>query len=123
MWFDIEYHTGIPIYVQIKDGIKKEIIHQRLKSGESLPSIREFAKILKVNQNTVAKSFKELEKEGILISIPGIGYKINFDSDKLKESLFASLNPSLKKLLRKYKKLGISKKETRELFEKLWEEI
>jgi GntR family transcriptional regulator len=123
MWFDIEYHTGIPIYIQIKDGIKKEIIHRRLKSGESLPSIREFAKTLKVNQNTVAKSFKELEKEGILISIPGIGYKINFDSNKLKESLFSSLNPSLKKLLQKYKKLGISKKEISELFENLWEEI
>jgi GntR family transcriptional regulator len=123
MWFGIEYNTGIPIYIQIKDGIKKEIVHQRLKNGDSIPSIREFAKILKVNQNTVAKSFKDLEKEGILISIPGIGYKINFDSDKLRESLFKSLSPSLKKILQKYKKLGIEKKEIMELFEKLWAEI
>ncbi len=120
MWFEIEYNSKTPIYIQIKSGIKKEIIDRKLKAGEDIPSIREFARMLKVNQNTVAKGLKELEKEGILISIPGIGYKVNTNFKRLKESLLETLNAQLKDIIKKYKKIGSSKEELTKIIENLW---
>ena len=121
MWFEIEYSSKTPIYIQIKNAIKEEVIKKRLKSGDRIPSIREFARKLKVNQNTVAKALKELEVEKILISTPGIGYRINLDSKKLKERLTESLNVQLKALISKYKKIGIGKDELKSLIDKISE--
>jgi GntR family transcriptional regulator len=123
MWFEIEYNSKTPIYIQIKNGIKEEVIKKRLKSGDRIPSIREFARKLKVNQNTVAKALKELEVEKILISAPSIGYRINLDSKELKERLIESLNLQLKSLISKYRKIGIDKEKLKSLIDNISETL
>jgi len=69
----IETSSFIPIYEQIKKGVKSEISLGVLKANEALPSIRNLAAELVVNPNTVARVYIELEREGLLNTRPGLG--------------------------------------------------
>ncbi|ONI42513.1 hypothetical protein AN639_12285 [Candidatus Epulonipiscium fishelsonii] len=62
-----------PMYVQIVDGLKEQIIKGILKPQEKLPSIRIMAATLTVTPNTVAKAYQELERQGIIVSSQGKG--------------------------------------------------
>ena len=68
-----EFNDTAPIYLQITDIIKKRIIAGELKSGEQLPSVRQTAEDMKVNPNTVIRSYAELEREGIAEKRRGMG--------------------------------------------------
>jgi GntR family transcriptional regulator len=67
----IETSSFIPIYEQIKTGIKSEIFLGVLKANEALPSIRDLAAALVVNPNTVARAYRELEHEGFICTRKG----------------------------------------------------
>jgi DNA-binding transcriptional regulator YhcF (GntR family) len=75
----IQFDEKIPIYLQIIDFIKKDIVTERLKGGEKLPSVREFAEQLKVNPNTVQRVYQEMEREGITSTIRGTGTFVKDD--------------------------------------------
>ena len=66
--YNINFNLPIPIYQQIILAIKLEILSGRLKTGDKLPPIRKLAKILKLNPNTVAKAYYNLEGEGFIES-------------------------------------------------------
>ena len=68
-----EFNDTAPIYLQITDIIKKRIIAGELKPGEQLPSVRQTAEDMKVNPNTVIRSYAELEREGIAEKRRGMG--------------------------------------------------
>ena len=63
---DYFFENDRPIYLQLVDKIKKEIISGKIKSGERLPSVRELALITKVNPNTMQKALAELENDGLI---------------------------------------------------------
>jgi len=63
---DYIFDNERPIYVQLVEKIRFEIISGRLKSGERLPSVRELALIARVNPNTMQKALAELEDEGLV---------------------------------------------------------
>ncbi|MGV8091531.1 MAG: GntR family transcriptional regulator [Mangrovibacterium sp.] len=71
--FTLDPRTGIPFYRQIIDQIKFGIAKGNLKIGEQLPTVRALAVDLKVNLNTVAKAYKELEIQNILTTQQGTG--------------------------------------------------
>ncbi|MGX1931296.1 GntR family transcriptional regulator [Flagellimonas sp. 2504JD4-2] len=71
--FKLDPKTGIPFYRQIIDQIKFGIAFGNLKTGEQLPTVRSLAVDLKVNLNTVAKAYKELEIQNILETQQGTG--------------------------------------------------
>ena len=75
--FTLDYSSGVPIYRQIIDQIRFGIVSGRLKLGEQLPTVRALAVELKVNLNTVAKAYKELEIKDILETQQGSGTFIN----------------------------------------------
>ena len=75
--FKLDPKTGIPFYRQIIDQIKFGIASGSLKTGEQLPTVRALAVELKVNLNTVAKAYKELEIQNILETQQGTGTFIN----------------------------------------------
>ncbi len=77
MEFKLDPRTGTPFYRQIIDQIKYGIAAGRLKTGEQLPTVRALAVELKVNLNTVAKAYKELEIQKILETQQGTGTFIN----------------------------------------------
>ncbi|HEX2934730.1 MAG TPA: GntR family transcriptional regulator [Bacteroidales bacterium] len=71
--FVLDPKAGVPFYRQIIDQIKYGIVSGQLKSGEQLPTVRSLAVDLKVNLNTVAKAYKELEIQNILETQQGTG--------------------------------------------------
>lgn len=73
MVFQINYRSGKPIYLQLVDQIKAAAASGALQTGEALPSIRPLAEELRVNRNTIAKAYSELESLGIVETQPGRG--------------------------------------------------
>jgi GntR family transcriptional regulator len=69
----IEFHSGIPVYKQIMNHIAEAIAAGALHEGEQLPTIRALHTALKVNPNTVAKAYRELEHMGMISSQRGSG--------------------------------------------------
>ena len=76
-----DYKSGKPLHEQITQGIKELIISGALKKDEQLPSVRELSVSLTVNPNTVQRSYRTLEAEGIIYSVRGKG---NFVSESPK---------------------------------------
>ena len=71
--FSIDLTSRIPIYEQIRDKIIALIVSGTLAENDQLPSVRSLAKDTSVNPNTVAKAYQELERNGIIYSVPGRG--------------------------------------------------
>jgi GntR family transcriptional regulator len=73
MDLQIDTASRIPIYRQLADQVRNGIARGRLDAGQRLPSVRELSRQLVINPNTVAKVYTELEREGLLITRPGLG--------------------------------------------------
>jgi GntR family transcriptional regulator len=74
MQINITPGNSLSIYRQITDQIKRAVATERLAIGDSLPSVRQLAKELVINPNTVAKAYSELVRDGVLESQQGRGY-------------------------------------------------
>jgi GntR family transcriptional regulator len=70
---DLKFDDKMPIYLQIMDHIKMDIVTEKLKANDKLPSVREMATKLKVNPNTLQRAYQELERLGIVYSQRGMG--------------------------------------------------
>jgi|SRR5579872_3326321 len=73
MIFQVDFKAGKPVYLQLVDQIRYAAASGKLRPGESLPSIRPLAEELRVNRNTIAKAYTELESQGVIEIIPGKG--------------------------------------------------
>jgi len=73
MLLQIDFKSGKPVYLQLVDQIRYAAASGGLRAGEPLPSIRPLAEELRVNRNTVAKAYAELESQGVIETIPGKG--------------------------------------------------
>ena len=69
----LDYRDARPIYTQIADGFREQIAAGILRSGEKLPSVRELAASLAINPNTIQRSYRQLEAEGWIVTVPGKG--------------------------------------------------
>ncbi len=69
----ISASSGVPVYLQLEQQIKQAIASGLLRSGDPLPSTRRTAADLRINPNTVARAFQNLEREGIIRTVPGGG--------------------------------------------------
>ena len=69
----MEYNSGSPIYLQVINELKKKMVKGELKPGEKMPSNRELAVLYKVNQNTAARIYREMEMAGYCYTKRGIG--------------------------------------------------
>ena len=73
MMFQLDFKSGKPVYLQLADQIRYAAASGSLQPGDLLPSIRPLAEELRVNRNTVAKAYAELESQGIIETLPGKG--------------------------------------------------
>jgi GntR family transcriptional regulator len=73
MLFQIDFKAGKPVYLQLVDQVRYAAASGTLRPNESLPSIRPLAEELRVNRNTIAKAYAELESQGVIETIPGKG--------------------------------------------------
>ena len=73
MLIQLNFKSGKPVYLQVVDQVKAAAASGALRTGEPLPSIRPLAEQLRVNRNTVAKAYTELECQGVIETIAGRG--------------------------------------------------
>ena len=74
MIFQIDFQAGKPVYLQLADQIRYAAASGRLSPGDPLPALRPLAEELRINRNTIAKAYSELEAQGIIETIPGKGF-------------------------------------------------
>ncbi len=73
MQFLIDNSSSRPVYQQIMDQVRRQIALGRVVAGDKLPTVRELAAKLVINPNTISKAYKELERQGIIVTRPGAG--------------------------------------------------
>ena len=73
MFITVNFKSGKPVYLQVVDQIKAAAASGGIKAGEPLPTIRPLAEQLRVNRNTVAKAYTELESQGVIETLAGKG--------------------------------------------------
>ena len=83
MKLQIDPDSSVPIYIQIEDSIHSLIAAGQLQPGEQLPTIRELAADIRVNLNTVARAYFELDKEGVISTQRGLGSFVPVQPDPL----------------------------------------
>lgn len=69
----LDYRDVRPIYTQIVDGFREQILAGVLQDGDKLPSVRELASQLAINPNTIQRAYRELEMQGWIETLPGKG--------------------------------------------------
>ena len=89
-------NSGVPIYQQIYEQLKSDILAGKMKQGEYLPSIRSLAKDLKISVITTMKAYEQLEKEGLVTAVQGKGFYVNAqDSEMLREQQLRKIEECL----------------------------
>lgn len=81
----LDYRDNRPIYAQIIGRIKEQISAGALEPGEKLPSVRELAAELAINPNTIARSYRQLEMDGWIVTVPGKGCFVCSDEGRAEE--------------------------------------
>ena len=113
----ISQTNGIPIYKQISDSFRADILSGKYKQGDFLPSIRELARDLRISVITTMKAYEELEAEGLVTAAQGKGFYVNAqDSEMLKEQHLRKVEASLSEAIAAAKIAGMT---DAELFETL----
>lgn len=117
----IDHHSGVPIYRQIMDQVKEQIMAGLLKEGQQVMTVRELAKALNVNPMTVSKAYSAMETEGVLERRRGIGLFVTpVRSQKRVKAKEAALETLLAKVVTTAVQFGISKKETQRMLGNLF---
>lgn len=121
---NIDSRSSKPIYEQIIDGIKEEIVKGILKPGDKLPSVREMSNMLTANPNTISRAYMELERQKVIETIRGRGtYVSAYYEPKADEDRMKKLKEDLKKIIIEAYYLGIEKKEIEKVLDELYRDI
>ncbi len=118
--YQIDVMSRVPVYEQIVEQTEKFILTGILNSGDKIPSVRNLSIQLSVNPNTIQKAIGELDRRGLIFSVPGRGC---FVSDNAKKALSECKRSEMKEIKDKIKELalaGISKEEMVELIEEIY---
>ncbi len=116
MLIRIEASSGIPITRQIVDGVRTQCAAGNLRPGDRLPSVRELARQLAVNQNTILRAYERLTAEGVLELRHGEGtFVADFRAAPQLRREKTQLQEEADRLVRRAFALGLTEKETREL--------
>ena len=113
-------NSGIPIYQQIADQLKADILAGKLKEGDYLPSIRGLARDLKISVITTMKAYEQLEAEGLVTASQGKGFYVNAqDSEMLKEQHMRKVEEALQEAIHAADLAGMSHVELKQTLEAL----
>jgi GntR family transcriptional regulator len=114
----IDPSSYIPIYEQIKAGLKKDICLRVLRPNEALPTIRDLAQELILNPNTVARAYRDLEEQGFIYTRKGKGSYVTDNSEAIIQNEQAAiLNKIFDRVLEEANGFGLAPEEIRKVFE------
>ena len=119
----ISNSSGVPIYEQIEEQIKSQIMSGDLIEGDSLPSMRVLAKELKISIITTKRAYEDLEREGFIYTVVGRGSFVKgIDGDLMKENMMFAVQEILENAVDKAILGKISQDDLHEMIRLLYEE-
>lgn len=107
----MEFDNNLPIYLQIMQFIKKQIVTGTLKAGDKIPSVRELAAELQINPNTVQRTFQELEREEVVVTKRGLGRYVTSEESKIMTIKKEMAGELLERFLTGMQELGIEEQD------------
>lgn len=118
----ISNNSEEPIYLQIVNQIKQQILMGEIKENEMLPSMRALAKDLGISFITTKRSYEELERQGLINTVPGKGcFVSNFNKELVYEAKMREIEEKLEEAIDLSKTIGLDKKELFLILESLYE--
>lgn len=114
----ITFDDKSPIYVQVMNMIKKQMVSKELKGGDKLPSVRDLSAELKVNPNTIQRVYKELEREGLAFTQRGMGTFITEDENVIYNLRRDTAKEIMNSFIEGMKHLGFNNSEIINMIEK-----
>ena len=111
-----------PLYEQLVEQLRRQIVLGGMKAGAAMPSVRQLATELGINPNTIQKAYRRMEEEGMILSIPGKG---SFVSDDLADMLTKQQEDQRNKarqILLSCREMGITKEEITQMVEEIYKE-
>nr|WP_315671887.1 GntR family transcriptional regulator [Clostridium sp. 19966] len=117
-----EFDSNLPIYIQIIEEIKRQIVYGERRPGEKIESVRELANIMGVNPNTVQRAFSELEREGLLKAERTTGRFITIDDGLIEKIKRDSVKQNVTDFIKLMYKSGFSKEGILDTLKKFLEE-
>jgi GntR family transcriptional regulator len=113
----VDSRSGVPIYLQIIDQIKRSVALGILQAGEQLPTVKQLALDLIINPNTVTRAYRELERDEVIEIAAGRGSFVRSNANAHSATTVASdiARKALDVALREVKSVGISRNGVREL--------
>lgn len=120
----ISSDSAIPLYEQITNQIKEQILQGKLEQGGVLPSIRMMAKELKVSIITVKRAYEDLEQEGFVETVPGKGTYISLNNkERLKEIRMSQIEEQIGEMIVAAKSIQMTLEEIQERVRMIYEEV
>ena len=113
----MEYNPALPIYLQVANSIKRDIVTGRLELGARLPSVRDLAVAYTINPNTVSRVYKELEMEDVCFTRRGMGTFVTPDPEKVKNMKREMAGTLIYEFLEGMKQLGFTQEEAIKVLE------
>ena len=115
-------NSGIPIYKQIAEQLKSDILSGKMKEGEYLPSIRGLAQELLISVITTMKAYEELQAEGLVTAVQGKGFYVNAqDTELRREQHMRKVEEALSEAIKAAAVAGLSDQELVETLQTLIE--
>ncbi|MGL5328673.1 MAG: GntR family transcriptional regulator [Peptostreptococcaceae bacterium] len=112
----------IPIYKQIVNQIKENIISNKLEQGELLPSIRSLAKDLNISVITTKRAYEELQNQGFIDIVPGKGsFVAIFKKELVYEEKMKEIEKNIEDIIKIANAINLSKNEVIEIFDVMYE--
>src|SRR6266487_781043 len=106
--FRIDTGSGVPVYRQLVEQVRREVMLGRVHPGDQLPTLKEVVEALAINPNTVAKAYGELEHEGLVVRRQGLGTFIASAAPPFTLAVPPSMLNSLLRWVRRAKDEGMS---------------
>ncbi len=118
----ISNQSELPIYAQIREQIKEQILNGQIPEGTVLPSIRKLAKEVGVSVITTTRAYNELEQEGFIASMQGRGSVVlSKENDFLKEQYYLRIEEGIQTAVETAKRIGMSKEELEGILSDSWD--
>jgi GntR family transcriptional regulator len=122
MLLQIDHHSGQPIYRQVIDQIRRQVVAGQLREGEQLPSVRDLAAQLRVNPMTISKAYSLLEMEGLLERRRGVGlFVVSLRQDQAGRTKADMLEETLTKAVVTAIQLDIPEDQAGDMLSKLYQ--
>jgi GntR family transcriptional regulator len=119
-FFTVDPRSGVPIYVQLIDQVKRNVALGTLAAGEQLPTVKALAVELTVNPNTVARAYRDLERDGVIETSPGRGsfIRANGATGEARRAVSDVAQSEISDAVREIRSLGVDLEQARAMIDR-----